>query len=126
MKNLSIDFNNWKLGGKFIFISGCAAVMSLFMKWVDIGLASQTGWQQQGYLFLLLFIYPVYKLLQGKEINKVLGVLLSGLSVVMTLFYISSKSQEIFGEQINVASNGVYLFLVASLGLLFGVLKYEK
>lgn len=46
-------------------------------------------------------------------------------SVVLTLVYISSKSFEFFGETGNAAAGGSILFLLASVALIVGVIKYQ-
>jgi len=45
-------------------------------------------------------------------------------SVAFTIGYISSKSIEMFGETVNAAATGAYLFLLASIALIVGVVKY--
>lgn len=52
-------FDNWNVGVKLIFISTVIGILSLFMKWVDMLILSATGFQQQGYLSLILYIYAV-------------------------------------------------------------------
>ncbi len=70
---MNIKFKEWNFGGKLIFISTILAIISLFMNWVDAGILRVSGFQQQGYLLLIFYIYPVYKLLKGTKLNKVLG-----------------------------------------------------
>ncbi len=78
---MKTDFGQWNKGGKMIFIATCLAILSLFMTWVDIGFARASGFQQDGYIFLVFFIYPVYKLLREKPMNKVIGLLSSIFSI---------------------------------------------
>ena len=67
---MKIDWNNWNLGGKIIFIAACIAIFSMFMNWVDIGISARIGISQLAFIFLIFWIYPVRKLLNNKPINK--------------------------------------------------------
>lgn len=113
-----MDFKNWSLGGKLIFISSCLAVLSLFMSWADMGIVSASGFSQQGYLLLVFFIYPVVCLLKGKDMSKKIGLISSILGIVATLAYMSSLS--------GFSGTGLYLFFLTTLGLTFGVIKYDN
>ncbi len=46
-------------------------------------------------------------------------------SVVFALVYISSKSIDLFGESVNAAAIGAYLFLLASIAHIVGIVKYQ-
>ena len=122
---MKIKFNEWNIGGKLIFVSTIIAIISLFMSWVDLGIASVSGFQQDGYLFLILYIYPVYKLLKGTRLNKVIGVICSALAVILGIVFLSSKSVDFFGSTVNAAGTGLYLFIVASIVLTIGIIKYD-
>lgn len=124
MENMKYDWENWNFGGRIIFVAACAAIMSIVMKWVDIGIASQTGFSQGTFLLLGLWVYPVLMIFKNKVIEKSWGLACSIISVVGTLGYISSKSIDLFGETVNVAANGAWLFLIASVALVVGVVKY--
>mgnify|MGYP007000269980 CR=1 len=65
IKRLLMEFNwkNWSTGQRLIFASSVVAVLSLLLPWADMGLLSVNGFAQQGYLLLIFFIYPLYKLL---------------------------------------------------------------
>jgi len=122
---MKFDWKNWNLGGKIIFLTACASTLSMFMNWVDIGIASQTGLSQMAFLFLALYVYPVLILFKNKPMNKIWGLVCSILSVVLTIAYISSKSIEIFDSSVNAAATGAWLFLLSSIALIFGVIKYR-
>ena len=123
---IKVQWSNWGVGGKIIFLSTCTAAVSFLLPWVDIGFVSRNGITQGSVLIGLLFIYPILNLLKNKKINKVLGILCGALSALITIAYISSKSIELFGETRNVSSFGAHLFLLASLALIIGVMKYNK
>ena len=122
---MKFDWKNWNLGGKVIFVAACVATASMLMKWVDVGIASQSGLSQQTFFFLGLWIYPVIMLFKNKHIHRIWGLVCSICSVVFTLGYISSKSIEMFGETVNAAATGAYLFLLASIALIVGIIKYK-
>ena len=123
--NMKIDWNSWNQGGKIVFASSCVAVASLLMTWVDVGLATRNGLDQGGFIYLVLWIYPAMALLRNRPMNKIVGLLCAGLSVIFTLVYINSKTIEMFGETKNAAASGAWVFLFASVGLIVGVLKFQ-
>ncbi|MFB0959257.1 MAG: hypothetical protein QMB61_09605 [Clostridiaceae bacterium] len=123
---MKFNFNRWSLGGKLIFIALCLAIFSLFLKWVDLGILSASGFQQDGYLFLVLFAYPVYVVLADKPMNKIIGLISSSLAVIIGLYFAFSKSVELFGSTVNAAGSGLYLFIISAVILVAGVFKYEN
>lgn len=123
-KDMKFDWKNWNLGGKVIFVAACVATVSMLMKWVAVGFASQSGLSQGAFLFLGLWVYPVLMLFKNKKIHRVWGLACSIVSVAITIGYISSKSIEMLGETVNAAATGAYLFLLASIALIVGIVKY--
>ena len=125
---MGFNWKDWNLGGRIIFCSGCVAIISLLMKWVDLGVFSQNGFAQQGYFLLPCWIYPLFVLLKGKKMNVFGGIIPSVIAIIIMIAFISSKgiNEEIFGDvvNVNVAAAGAWLFLFASVALLIGVLKY--
>ncbi len=122
---MKFDWENWGLGGRCIFVAACAAMVSMFMDWVSVGFASQSGLTQGAFLFLALWVYPVLMLLKNKPMSRVWGLICSIASFVFTAAYISSKSIELFGKTINAAATGAWLFLLVSILLIVGVVKYS-
>jgi|GEM_PF-1542686 len=112
-------------GAIIILATGALAVLSMFMKWVDIGFTYQTGLQQGTFLFLLFWVYPVVAVLTKKPIILVWGTICAVLSVAATIFYISSKAIVLFGETLLVAGTGSWLFLFLSILLFIGILTYR-
>jgi hypothetical protein len=121
---LKIDWANWNVGAKIIFVAACVATLSMFMDWVSIGFASQSGLTQGTFLLLGLWVYPVLMLLKAQPIRRSWGIALSCSSFVLTGIYISSKSIEVFGKTINAAASGAWLFLLVSIALAVGVVQY--
>jgi cytochrome b subunit of formate dehydrogenase len=122
---MKVRFQEWDFGGKLIFISIILGILSLFMSWVDIGIIRVSGFQQQGYVLLILFIYPIYKLLKGTKINKVLGLICSIIAVICGFAFLRSKSVEFLGSMINAGGAGIYLFIIASIMLTVGIIQYK-
>ncbi|MFZ5564260.1 MAG: hypothetical protein ACOZBW_09420 [Thermodesulfobacteriota bacterium] len=122
---MKFDWGNWNLGGRVIFVAGCAAVISMLMDWVDVGIASQSGLSQGAFWFLGLWAYPLLMLFKNRSINKLWGLVCATASIVLTIGYISSKSVELFDETVNAAATGAWLFLFASIALLIGILQYR-
>jgi len=121
-----VEFKRLDGGSKIIFIATILAIVSLFFNWIDAGIVALSGFQQQGYLLLILFIYPFMQVIKLKPVNKVIGLVCSILSIISILIFIMSKTVEIFGTTINVASTGMYLYLVAGILLLIGVIRHSK
>lgn len=123
---MKIDWSNWNIGGKIIFVSSCVAALSFLLPWVDIGLASRNGITQGAVLLGLLYVYPMLKLLKNQDMKKWLGILFGALSVLFTIIYISSKTLDVFGKTMNASSFGAHLFLITSVILIIGITKYQK
>lgn len=121
---MKFDFENWCLGGRIIFVTSCVATLSMLMKWVDIGIISQTGLSQGTFLFLGFWIYPLLMLFKNKPIVRAWGLVCSIGSVIVTFLYIESKTIEMFDETVNAAATGAWLFLLASIALIVGIVKY--
>ena len=67
-----MNFKELSLQRKLILGAGALAVISLFFPWVELGFISASGFQQQGYIFLIAFIYPIYCVFKNISINKAL------------------------------------------------------
>lgn len=112
---------NGTLSKKVVLGSFILAIISLFLTWVDAGFFSVNGFQQQGWLFLLIFIYPLVCVFQGKKINKVGGYVLSLIGIAGMIAFIMSKTADVFGESINLASTGMYVMLISFVILAVGI-----
>lgn len=112
--------NEFNLGEKIVLGSVVLAIISLFLPWADIGFGSVSGFGQQGFLFLVFFIYPVYKILIGSHYNKVVGVILGTICTVIMVFFAMGNSIEFWGEYENISGSGVYIFIVSSIGFTIG------
>ena len=121
-----MNFKELSLRSKLILISALVAVISLFLPWVDLGIISASGFQQQGYIFLLAFIYPVYCVIKKVSINKIGGIVCGVVAIIASLLFINSKTESFFGTKINATGSGLYLFLAASILLTVAVVLNKK
>lgn len=69
---LANEIASWDTGSKIILLSGALGFISLFMGWINAGIIQQNGFQQEGYIFLLFGVYPVYKANYSKPLSKIL------------------------------------------------------
>ena len=119
-------FKNLGLGEKIVMSSSAVAVASLMLNWVELGIMTQSGFGQQGYFFLVFFIYPLYAVIKELELNRVVGLVCGALAVVASIWYISSKTVELFGRSVNAAGTGAYVFMLAAIALTVGVFIATK
>ena len=118
---MEFNWKNWSTGQRLIFASSVVAVLSLLLPWADMGLLSVNGFAQQGYLLLIFFIYPLYKLLKSTPIKPLYGFLSSGLAVISSISFALSKTVEVFDTTINLSGSGLVLFIICSIALVIGV-----
>jgi hypothetical protein len=123
---LRFDWKHLGTGEKIILGSASVAVLSLFLPWVAMGIFSSSGWGQEGYLFLVLFIYPVVGVFNVKGLNKNAGIICGVLALVITIAFIADKHFEIMGVSGNAAASGLYLFAASTIGLIVGAVKYRR
>lgn len=126
LAGLTFDWKNWDVGGKTVFLAACTAVLSMVMNWVQLGPISANGFFQGTFLFLGVFVYPVLMLLRQRPIHRKAGIACAVGGVVLALGYIASKSGEVFGQSVTLAGAGPVVFLLASVALLVGILKYAS
>lgn len=112
----------WGAGQRTVCVSAAVAVLAQCFPWVDMGFASASGISQGAFLLLGFFVYPCLALVRGRRINVVWGGVCAAGAVVATLSYIASMGGELFGEAVNVAAGGAYLFLFSAIALGIGVI----
>jgi len=123
---LRFDWKHISLGEKIILGSAAAAILSLFLPWVAMGILSSSGWNQQGYLFFLLFVYPVIGVFNVKGLNKIAGIICGALALAVTILYIADKHYDFDGVTGNASGSGLYLFAASTIGLIVGAVKYQR
>ena len=57
---MAFDWKNFSLNQQIILGSFGVAILSMFLPWVDMEIITLNGFQQQGYIFLVCFVYPLY------------------------------------------------------------------
>lgn len=122
---MGFKITKWSPGGKLIFIATILAVVSIFMTWIDIDGVKISGLEQKAYIYLVFYIYPLYKLLRNQPIHNVAGKLSSILAIAFGAMILGSISQNELGETINTGGLGLYLYITASIILNIGTVKYE-
>ena len=121
---MAFDWKTLSLNKQIILGSFGISLFSLFLPWVDIQLITLNGFQQQGYLFLICFIYPLYCILSTKNHNALVSLTLGVLTVILTIWFINSKSVEIYeGESVNVSGSGLWLFALCTFAFTFACFK---
>lgn len=116
----------WNLGGKIIFVSACVAIVSMLMKWVDVGIASANGFSQGTFILLGFFVYPVWKLLKQKPINLYGGIGSAVGGMLFTAVYMSEKTVSFGQLSASLFGAGAVFFFLACGALAFGVYKYQQ
>ena len=125
--NIKVDWKEWNLGEKVIFASACAAVLSLFMPWVDMGIASRNGFGMfWGIILLLAFAYPLKYIMSKEVFNQNLALGLAGISSGVCLLWMFSNDVTFFGKTVNATGSGMILFFLCTLSLGFGIWKHKK
>jgi hypothetical protein len=125
-ERLKCDWKNWDLGGKVIFVSACVAAASMLISWVDVGFARANGLSQGTFLFLGVFVYPVWMLLTNRCIHLYGGIACGAGGILCGIGYIGSKQFDFFGTSVNAASAGPYVFMLSCAALIFGVVMYRR
>ena len=121
---MAFDWKTLSSNRQIILGSFGISLFSLFLPWVDIQLITLSGFQQQGYLFLICFIYPLYCILSTKNHNALVSLTLGVLTVILTIWFINSKSVEIYeGESVNVSGSGLWLFALCTFAFTFACFK---
>lgn len=116
----------WNLGGRVIFVSACVAIVSMLMKWVDIGIASANGFSQGTFLLLGVFIYPSWKLLKRKPINLYAGIGSAATGALFAMIYMSEKVISFGDRTAFLFGPGAVFFFLACVGLGYGIFRYDS
>lgn len=126
IRSLELNFSGWNIGGKLIFIATVIAILSLLLPWIGENGEAELGYQQGASIFLAFYIYPFLILAQDKTMNKVVGIASSALAASAPMILVYHLSREMALRMLDIVNWGVILFLLASITLLVGVIKYER
>lgn len=119
-------FEKLSIGGKLIIISVFIAILSLLFNWVNLKGISIAGYNQRGYIFLLLFIYPLFIVLFNKEMDNFIAYIFAIFANVVGMAYIRIISTTFLETEFVSYGLGIYIYLASTFLLLFGVFKYKK
>lgn len=124
---MKISWDEWNAGEKVIFVASIIAALSMLLPWNDVGIASRNGIMTGGIILLAAFIYPTLKILKSEEINKKIALAGSIISILWTIYWIFvQNSMQLMGQSVNVSGSGLYIFLIASFALAFGVWRNSE
>lgn len=111
----------WNRGTWTIVVAAGVAAVSFFMPWRAIGPLSVNAFRNGAFLLGLFFAYPVWASVSGRSVNRVGGMACGILGLVLGLIFIAGSQVTFFGESMNIAATGVYVFLAACVVLTVGV-----
>lgn len=94
-------------------VGAIVAVLSLFMTWVDVGIAKANGFQQQGYFWILTFVYPTVQIIRKQNYNKIVAIVPLVLGVLSMIYFISTKNTTVYGIKLHCARAGMYIMTCA-------------
>lgn len=119
-------FGKLSIGGKLIIISVFIAIISLPFNWVNLEGMSIAGYSQRAYIFLLLFLYPLYIVISNKEMDNFIAYIFAIFANVVGMAYIRIISTTFLETEFISYGLGIYIYLASTFLLLFGVFKYKK
>ena len=125
MNQFKIYWDKLKTSEKIIFISFFVGIFSMFLNWSHGSFFPQNGFTQLAIFLLCPWAYPLFKLVSEKKINRNIGLGCSFAPLAAVSLYIYSKNVEIFGEFMNLAGVGPWIFLFSCLVLGVGVYQYD-
>ena len=128
------NWSEWN-GSEKMLVSGLiATILTLFLAWRDAVLIQVSGFESgEAWVALGLVAYPAINVLRGKDVNKILAIILTVLAVLWGLVNLASGYETIeadgflFEEDTTLDFNGIgaYLFVPASVVSLIGALRYQ-
>lgn len=104
-----------KLPPKKLYYAGFGAgALSLFLPWADVGIARSNGFEQLGFICLLLMLYPFVTLYKGATRHKILNVTLSIVNIAITFCYLAGYQTDFMGTTINISGSGLFMMMLAT------------
>lgn len=123
-----MDWNNWNVGRKTIFVSVCIAGLALCLRFVDNGPLSQTGVTRGFWKGYLVFMgIPLALVLTKGKINVYAGIACGLLvAIAMCGFIFQECAIRIGDKSGNIAGTGAYLFGLMGAAMAHGVWMDSK
>lgn len=119
-------FKKLNIGGKLILISTLVAILSLFFNWINLKGLSIRGYNQSAYIFLLLFIYPLYIVIFNKKMDNFTAYVFGIFANVVGIGYIGIINRTFLESEFISFGLGIYIYLASTFLLLFGIFNYKK
>lgn len=121
---MKLYLRNLEFGSKLILLSAVLAMLSLFFNWVHFFTIIENGFKQGAYILLLVYLYPILKILLHKEMKKKYGYINAIIGILLGLSYISMRIIDNDGMNYKAYGYGPFIFLIACGLLAYGVSKY--
>lgn len=110
---------------KFIVFTLVIAVIALILPWYSTGDTGYSGFKQDGYIFLIFYIYPIYKIIRRENYNPrryiFLGVAVAIVSYLFNIYRMERNVGEFTFPEI-----GILLFIINSIAFSVGNYLYLK
>ncbi len=118
---MKFNFNRMELGAKISLIGIGLAFISLFLPWMDVRGRNQNAFLEGEFIIFLPLIYPLVILLLGKTLRVFPGIL----AVVISLMTGSALLTVYLLDRNSDPASGIFVFLVATLGALYGLVCWS-
>lgn len=126
IRGIFLNLKDLNLGEKIILGGAVVSILSLFLPWVDIGFVKADGFQQQGYIMILFWLYPCVQAVMQKKPIKMLSIILDAVAILFMFYMLHEKSTSIFGASISVAASGMYLMIIALIVIMVGIILNNR
>lgn len=119
---MQFNFNKLELGAQISLIAIGIAFISLFMPWMDSWGRNHNAFFEGAFIIFLPLLYPLLVLFLGKTLHTFFGIL----AVVLSLIAGSVLLNTYFLHQNTDPKIGLFVFLVATLGALYGLVRWSQ
>ncbi len=123
-----MKLKEFSFGGKLILISLAGMILSIFLPWINFfEIGKKFGFQQYGYLFLLIWVYPVFTVLKRKEMKYANNMrIITLLNIIFNLIYMAIISFSFSGAKLSSPDLGMHLSFYSAITLSVGVFLYKN
>ncbi len=108
--DIKINSKDLDKGQLIILVSTFFAFISLFLPWVNAAFVTASSFQMNTFLFMLLYILPVYQVFNRKKFfidpthNFIVEVGAGVLATFFTIIFILTRSTNLFGHSVNLSA----------------------
>ena len=118
---MRFNFKELETGAKISLVAIGLAIISLFMPWMDFRGRNQNAFLEGEFIISLPLLYPLVVLFLGKSLRVFPGILAMVISLltgsVLLNIYIMDRNSD--------PAYGIFVFLVAVLGALYGLVRWS-